>query len=484
MPKTPAADNDGLKESLARKYPSADKGGPDGFKLTDLGNAERLVSRHGANIMFCHPRKTWYVWNGKYWEADETGAVERLAHETIRSMYADCASGRVADAKALAKWAANSEAHVRIAAMVAEARNIAFVLPRDLDDDPWLFNCENGVLDLRTATLLPHDRARLITKCSPVSYEPNALCDTWDEFLMTSTQDNYEIINFLARAVGYTLTGSTREEAFFFIHGVPGTGKSTFLDAVRAVLGPYGITADFDSLVMRQHAGGVRDDIACLLDKRMVTSIEVEDGRRLAEGLVANITGGDSIRARELYQKSQETRPQFKLWIAANNEPIIHGNNSPIWRRVVRIPFEHVVPEAERDGSVKALFQNDADARAAVLAWAVRGCLDWQVNGLAVPDALKIATAQYRDNQNVLKDFIEDRCVVGGDYRGDRDEIYPAYDSWCEEQKLRPKERLNRTTFVKRLSAQFPLIISGKHRIFNGIGLKSEYESQQSLGGL
>jgi len=479
MSKLPRSDEE-IVEDLRGKKPADKRAGNGEYNLTDLGNAERLVARHGADIQYCHPRKTWLVWNGRCWEDDDTAEVERRAHETVRSIYAEATDIESKEGRAaMSKWARQSEAHVRIVAMVAEAKNKVYVRPGELDAKPFLFNCLNGVVNLRTGTLGGHDRRLLMTRCAPVEYHPDATHAVWDAFLAASTRGDADIAAFLARAVGYSLTGDTREEKFFFLHGVPGTGKSTFIDAVKAVMGGYCRTADFDTLVARDFSGGVRDDIARLFGARLVTAVEVDEGKRLAEGLVASITGGDTVTARELYSRAVECRPQFKLWIAANNEPMINSNDSPIWRRVVKIPFEHIIPDAEQDPHVKATLRDDLDARAAVLAWAVRGCLEWQERGLGVPDILIKATAEYRAGQDILADFREECCIAGIECRMDRNDGYKAYEEWCNETRIRQKERLSLKAFTRRLGAQFPVKISGKRRTFNGLGLRSDYHGQQ-----
>lgn len=451
------------------------------FNLTDLGNAERLVKRHGENIRYLTRSKTWHIWDGRAWTEDESAVIFTLAKETIRTLYEEAYTLRNDDLRKKASaWALKSEEERRFNAIVrlaAHERGVPVKLG-DLDADPLFFNCLNGVVDLRTGALLPHDRKHLITKTAPVEYDPDARDDVWEEFLLTTTQGDADVIAFLARAAGYTLTGDTRYEKFFFLHGKPGTGKSTFLDALKAVMGRYAKTADFDTLIARHFSGSIRDDIARLFDARLVTAIEIDEGKKLAEGLVASITGGDEVTARELYSKAVECRPRFKLWIAANDEPQIKSNDSPIWRRVVRVPFEHVVPEEERDGRVKSYFQHDPRARAAVLAWAVRGWLECQESGLAVPAVLAEATNAYRDNQNILRDFLEECCVAGPEYRADRDPLLKAYDEYCEKNNIRGREKLTRVMFVKRLSALYPMTHSGNRRTFNGLSIKTEYPGQ------
>jgi putative DNA primase/helicase len=274
-----------------------------------------------------------------------------------------------------------------------------------------------------------------------------------DKFLVDSTGGDEEMIAFLQRSAGYTLSGFTDEEKFFLVHGPEASGKSTFLEMLKAVLGDYAQTADFETFVARNQVGGARNDIARLAGARFVASIEVDEGKRLAEGLVKTITGGDSICARFLYREAFEFRPQFKLWLACNHAPRISEGDGGMWRRILRVPFEHTVPESERDPKVKATLKNVDEAGPAILAWAVEGCLRWQMEGLNVPDGVTAATAQYRQEQDPLAEFLDDMCNVG-----DEDLFVPvtdlrkSYERWASDVGV--KHTLGAKAFNERLESR------------------------------
>jgi putative DNA primase/helicase len=217
----------------------------------------------------------------------------------------------------------------------------------------------------------------------------------------------------------------------FMVLGPGATGKSTFLEAIKAVLGGYARTADFETFLKRRDAGGPRNDIARLAGARLVVSIEVDEGKRLAEGLVKMITGGDKVSARFLYQESFEFDPTFKLWLAANHAPIVRDDDDALWRRILRVPFDHVVPKAERDPTVKARLKNPATAGPAILAWLVRGCLAWQREGLGVPPAVESATAAYREEMDLIADFLADRCEVDSGATVRAEELQRTYQEWA-----------------------------------------------------
>jgi putative DNA primase/helicase len=198
----------------------------------------------------------------------------------------------------------------------------------------------------------------------------------------------------------------------FLVHGETNAGKSTFIEALKMVTGDYVSTADFETFVKSNKIGGVRNDIARLAGARLVVSIEVDEGKALAEGLIKSLTGGDSVAARFLYQEAFEFKPSFKLWLVANHAPKVAAHDGAMWRRILRLPFEHIVPEDRRNTSLKARLHDPVYAGPAILAWAVMGCLEWQRNGLKVPDCVKEATQEYRDEMDPLRDFISDCCEI------------------------------------------------------------------------
>lgn len=423
------------------------------FNLTDMGNGERLAHHHGQDIRYCYPNSSWYIWDGSRWKVDKSGEIERLAKDTTRRIYIE--AGHCQDdeqRQAIVKHARSSESRYRKLAMIDMARSEDEipVLLDDLDADGWLLNCLNGTLDLRTGDLHPHRRQDMITKIVPVNYDPNATLDLWDRFLDTTTQGNEEFLGFLQRAVGYSLTGNTGEEVLFFIHGPTAAGKSTFVEAIKSVMGDYAVTADFEVFLQKyRDLGSPRNDVASLAGSRLVVSIEVQEGRRLAEGLVKMLTGGDTVRARFLYHESFEFSPEMKLWLCANHAPKVRADDSAIWRRILKLPFEHIVPEDERDPEVKATLKNPDIAGPAILAWAVQGCLRWQEYGLEIPEIVKQATAAYRKEMDILEAFIEDCCIIQPGVSVSKKDLYNEYKQWCEESGEKAEGKIN---FGKRLT--------------------------------
>jgi len=410
------------------------------FRFTDLGNAERLVAVHGRDLRYA-PGLGWFAWDGRRWRRDVDGEPIRRMKNVVRTMYRQAADADDDDTRAkLAKWAAasSSEGRIRAAVSLAETEREVVVQAGELDANPWLFNCANGAVDLGTGELREHHRDDLLTKLSPAVYKPDARSDLWEQSLERTTGSDIELARFLQRAVGYCLTGHTSEEKLFFTHGPTATGKSTLLEAIKTVLGDYASTADFETFLKRHGDAGVRNDIARLAGARLVISIEVDNGKALAEGLLKLLTGGDTVTARFLYHEVFEFMPEFKLWLCANERPRVNAADAAIWRRILQIPFLCQIPEGERDERVKLRLRSDPEIHSAILAWAVQGCLEWQRIGLAVPDAVRDYTAEYRLENDPLRDWLADCCQLDpGEWTPSRT-LRDSYETWCSENGEKP----------------------------------------------
>jgi len=308
-----------------------------------------------------------------------------------------------------------------------------------------ILNVLNGTLDLRAGHLRPHQREDLITKLVQAGYDPAATCSRWEAFLDRIMAGNQNLIDFLRRAVGYSLTGSIREQVLFMMYGTGANGKSTFLELIRALLGDYAQQADFNTFLLR-HYEGPRNDLARLMSARFVAATEAESGRPLAEVVVKQLTGGDTIAARFLRQEFFEYKPQFKLWLAANHKPVVRGTDNAIWRRIKLIPFTVTIPEPEQDRSLSSKLKEELSG---ILAWAVGGCLEWQEHGLGEPEEVRAATAAYRDDMDILAEFLSECCIVHPGAKVKASALYKAYTQWC--QKCGEKE-VKQRTFGMRLS--------------------------------
>lgn len=405
-----------------------------GFRTTDAGNAQRFAAQHGEDVRFNSEWNHWLVWDGSRWGKDRTLGVQQRAKETAESIYSEAAAAADQDSRArLAKWAVTSEKRSSIESMIVLARSEVAVTADQLDADPWLLNCANGALDLKTGELLPQTKELMVTKVSPVAYNPDAKAARWEPFLRIVLPDP-EMREFVQKAVGYSLTGDTREQALFITYGSGQNGKSTFLEAVRNVVGEYAQNAPTEMLLNKKTGGGIPNDVARLRGARYVTAIETAKGRRMEETLVKQLTGGDTVTARFMRAEFFEFTPVAKIWMATNHKPIITGTDEGIWRRIRLIPFIVKIPPEDLDPTLPAALQAEAPG---ILAWAVRGALAWQREGLDPPTAVVEATGKYREDMDVLGNFLRENCRVAEDAVGVRASLFAAYENWCHENNLR-----------------------------------------------
>jgi putative DNA primase/helicase len=419
---------------------------------TDSGNAERLIEAFGDRIRYCPAWGQWLAWDERRWAKDDVLEIEHLAKLALRRIHAEVADEADDDArKKLGTWAFTSESALRRMAAIECARSDPRIVvrPDQLDSDPWLFNCPNGTIDLRTGQLREHRREDLITKLAPVRFDARAKSAVWERLLEQATGGDREMQDFLARLAGYSLTGLATEEKLPFIYGPEATSKSTFLEALKSAWGDYAQTADFETFLKRNAVGNPRTDLARLAGARLVISIETEAGTRLADGFVKMITGGDRLVARKLYKDEFEFRPQFTLWWAANDAPRMSDRDGALWRRILEIPFTHQVPKSHRDPQVKAELTNPAIAGPAILAWAARGCLAWQRDGLGVPPVVEQATEELREEMNPLRDFFAERCVFESGALTPSGVLYGAYLKWCVA--CNERHHVSRREFGQRL---------------------------------
>lgn len=415
------------------------------FHKSDLGNARRFVARHGNDMRYCNQWGSWLIWNGVQWKRDDDGAVVRFAKDTALSIYTETTN----DPKETAKWAIRSESSERIRAMIAlaESEPGIGISPDALDTNGWLLNVQNGTLDLRTAELRPHNRDDLLTKLAPVTYSPSATCPTWIAFLERIMGGNSELIAYLQRASGYSLTARVSEQCLFFLYGGGSNGKSTFVGLLQTLLGDYAHQAPSDLLLAKRGDSSHPTELAALFGMRLVATVEVDDGRRMAESMLKQITGGDLISARRMREDFWTFAPSHKIFLIANHKPVIKGTDQGIWRRIHLVPFDVTIGEAEKDVNLPDKLSAELPG---ILAWCVRGCLGWQrLKGLKMPVSVSSATAAYRGEMDVLAGFISDCCVVQVNSTAKARDLFAAYTKWCDESGERAETQ---RAFGSRLS--------------------------------
>jgi putative DNA primase/helicase len=439
----------------------------------DADNARRLVARHGPSIRYSATLGKWLTWDGTRWLADDLFKVMALAEETIRSLATEAADPETDHdkARALSRHMAASLSAGRLKAMVelAKSQPGVAIAADEMDADPWLLNCINGTVDLRTGRLRPHDPLDLITKLAPVDFDPDAACPRWVAMLSRVMGGNQRLTQFLWRAAGYSLTGSMKERVMFVLVGIGRNGKTTFVETIKAVLGDYAMTAGAETLMLRPDAtGGASGDVARLKGARYVASSETAEGRQLDEARVKGITGGDSLTARFLYQESFTFKPSFKIWLATNHRPTVRDNQA-IWDRIRQVTFGVRIADDEVDGDLGDKLMTEAPG---ILAWAVRGCLEWQEHGLEAPPEVMDATAEYRADMDIFQDFLDECCETGTGLDVAARTLYQAYRVWADATGHKP---MSQTMMGRKLTERgFKKATEGhsKTNVWQGLGLR------------
>lgn len=394
---------------------------------TDVYNSTRFADKYCAGVRYT-PERGWLYWNETRWSLDRDGVVWELAKDTARLIFYELRTAAPGQQKSLFGWARQSQRAERLRAMIFLAQSEAGIATHwdNFDANPWLLACHNGTVDLHTGGLRPSDRQDMLSRLAPIDFTPEAACPIWQAFL-ERVLPNKAVREFVQRAAGYSLTGLTVEQCLFFCYGRGSNGKTIFLEILRLLLGEHAVTASFDSFSARR-AGAIPNDIARLAGARLVTVSEVEDGVRLREVLVKDLTGGDTITARFLNREFFDFRPLFKLWARGNHKPQIRGTDDGIWRRIRLIEFPVQIPEGERDPHLFAKLQKELPG---ILAWAVMGCLAWQKDGLKPPEAVRQATQAYREEQDVIGNFLTECCSLKPHATVGARELYERYSDWC-----------------------------------------------------
>jgi putative DNA primase/helicase len=436
------------RDSLTSEVFSADKPAKESdLHLSDTGNAEALVLLHGNTIRWDHRRGRWLIWSAHRWAPDTDGRIYRLMIETVRDRLTKAinlpdTSGKREDA---IKWCLSSESRNKLesATQVAKALHPISDSGENWDKSPWLLGCGNGVLDLRTGDLrqgYPEDR---ITMATGITYDPRADCPRWMKFMDEVFNNNAETIAFIQRAVGYSLTGDTREQCLFLCWGGGANGKSTFLGTLRKALGDYAKNTPFSTFELNKQ-NLATNDLASLYGSRLVTASETSESSRLNEARVKALTGGDPITARFLFSEYYTYTPGYKVFLAMNHLPTIRGTDDGIWRRIRLIPFE-VSCKGREDKTLEAQLENELPG---ILTWAMLGCLYWQQDGLGYPASVRMATENYRAVSDELAQFIEDETVRHPNAKCVAGALYQSYTEWAAKNNESP---MTSTQFGRRM---------------------------------
>lgn len=439
------------------------------FHLTDVGNAERFVTQHGEDVRYVPQVRGWYQWDGILWKRDEDGEVMRRAKATARSIYTDVAN-ETDDTrrKCLRQHANASESEPRLNKMIKLVEPELPLPFNKFDTDSMLLGVRNGTVNLRSGKLRTSDRGDYISKLADVDFNQKETCPLWHEYLQRIFNNDKSIINYLQRAVGYTLTGETGEQIMFILLGIGANGKTVFLNTVLCLLADYGTQADPGTLMVDRYRSGATasPDIARLRGARFVATSEAEEGKQFSENLIKQHTGGDTVVARHLYSELFEFIPNYKIWMATNHKPIIKGDDNAIWRRIHLIPFNVTIPPEERDRNLVNKLRNELPG---ILNWAIKGCLTWQRSGLKPPKKVLAATENYREEMDVMGQWLNDNCEIAPEKNANATALYTDYLEWATDNT---GWTYKQTMFGRKLAERGFTKRRTPHVVYEGIGLK------------
>ena len=424
------------------------------FALTDFGNADRLIGKTSGNIKYCPTNDSWYIWNGDgYWKKDSLGEIREYAKATILSIHEEAKFAPHEDRKAsLRKWATQCEKPEHVNAMIKTASSYPDVVCSidSFDTDIHMFNLINGTYDLKHNLFCEHDRENMITRQASYIYDKDATCKNFLQFLdriFKSQPEKDNIIRYIQKAIGYSLTGEVSQQCIFLLYGSGSNGKSTLLETMRMLLGDYGTTIASASLTTQKNEG-VRNDIARLPKIRFVVASENAKGTVIDEELIKKLTGGDEITARFLFQEEFTFYPQLKLWWAFNHPPGVRDLTHSLMRRLKLIPFTETISDAEKVDQ-KVLLEMFRQELPGIFNWAIEGLKLFYKEGLSDPITVKEAVKSFRDEQDVLFEWLHDSCYIPSrdgltdmalkaDVRSQSKILYNSYLKWAEEHKEKP----------------------------------------------
>lgn len=429
-PPLPESEVQGIAASVTRYDATA-----DADTLTDSGNARRFAGFAGGNFRFTKAHG-WLSWDGKRWKPDDTGAARQAGKNLARHLLA--AGVEIEDQLRRERFMKNAlglENKTKLDAMVELAKSEPPIVAGadGFDRDPWLFNVQNGTIDLRTGKLRPHSRDDMITKISPVEFQEGAACLRFKEFLNEIFDDNIELCRYLQRLYGYFLTGSTKEHLFPISQGSGGNGKSVMANVMRMVWGDYCMTTPASTFLNSRFGGAIRNDLARLGGSRLVFASESQADATLDEALIKEITGGEPITVRYLHKEFFTFVPQFKFVLSTNHRPVVRGTDYALWRRLVLIPYNRTFLKDEQDKDLLCKLEKE---RAGILQWIIRGCLKWQEHGLGESKTVLMAVDTYKSDSDTLGDFIGEYLIEKPEGKAMTNKIYHEYKAWADRSGL------------------------------------------------
>lgn len=455
----------------------------DKYAYTDNGNGDRFIEAAAGRLRFVEETKQWLLWDGQRWRKVSELKVIHLAQQIARQLYDEA---KASNKDGAGSWAAKSNNNGRIEDMVANAKPRLSIYISELDKKPHLLTVANGTIDLRTGQLIASTPEHYLTRMTPIEYDPYAEAPAWRAFLNKifhgDTPDGADLITYIQRAVGYTLTGHTDSECLFFLFGDGANGKTTFVNVLGKLLtqNEFYKSTNIEAILAgdRESRGAANPFLVDMVGMRLITANELPMNRRLNENLVKELTGNDLIAARQIYGTVFHFRPECKYWISGNHKPRVVDDSRGIWRRMRLIPFTYTFTEAEQRPSMEVMREFEHELTG-ILAWAVRGAIEWynlgdQRAAFDPPAIVKMATADYRKDEDLVERFINDRCVIDDNASAEKGALFQQFIQWGKDTgEVAVRDYTKNSLTAKLIRRGHNHTGAGRSKL-SGIGLKSD----------
>ncbi len=470
----------------------------DALARDERGDAAIFEAIHRGRFCFDHKLGLWFANSGHTWVEDDVDeviarvddVVEAYEQEAQRQNWLQRKAAKEQDGVAEKKHANTEKAlisRIRNLQKAHRRQNVlklarsgkdSLALTQEWDRNPWLIGVKNGVIDLRTREHREGSPGDYIRRSIPTEWTGiDTPAPTWEKALHDIFADRQELVDSVQRLFGYGLTGQVTNHKLPILYGRGRNGKGTIFETLHHVLGPLAGPVEAEMLLAQAYSrrsGTPTPDIMALKNQRIVWASETGDGRRLNADRVKWLTGGDTLTGRELYSKPVTFRPTHTLFLLTNYRPHAPANDYALWERIYLIPFDVSFvdrPEKEHERKADPDLPDKLRAEApGILAWLVRGVLEYQRRGLDPPEIVRAATQEYRDDEDLVGHFIKERCILHQGAKTQSSKLYEAYRKWCEVSGHRP---VSHTRFGKDMKERFDSAKDG-NKYFLGIGLLEE----------
>lgn len=462
-----------IKTAINSLLSSVNKMVTSEFELNDTGNAHRFVEKFGDIIRYNVDNKSWMIWNGKHWQTDIYNNIKNFAELVIEDMKQQALIMEdTQEKKAILSNIKRTLSSAGKVAMLKEAEHLDGIpcTNNDFDANPFLFNCASGVINLKTGIINSHDKNLMLSKYSPYEIS-NEKPTRWLQFLKEVFNDDEELINYVHKILGYSMTGSTKEQCMFMFLGDGANGKSVLLEVINEVMGSYGATSNSEILLEKRNQQGNLGEIARLAGIRNVVTNETKIGDKLNESSIKSLTSGiEKIVARFLYGNEFEFVPIFKIFMATNHRPVIRGTDNGIWRRIKIIPFNVTFTKDKQDKELIYKLKREIPQ---ILNWLVEGCILWQKEGINNPKAIDDSIKEYRSEMDLIQRWIDECCEIDDSFN---EKSLDLFNDLCNYISINREFQMSNTLFGRNMGKKFEKRRYGGATYYLGIRLKKDNE--------